>query len=236
MTSNVKKRTILRVINNSVMLSSILIFSLTLRSIPFLHSNFKPYSWDGLAIVYGAQKLVETGSLHPDLIQQSGYSPIEYVRRKPYYPISQIVLAAIYNMLSLLNVNIKMYELIVYMALLFNLFIIILIYLNVSEATNNSKLGILGAFFAAVCPTITREIVWCTINILMGYILALIFIFSIIKYNKSQNRKWIFIAIISLFILPSIHFLTFIVMFLSINDSVLYLYSTNLLLLSLSSK
>jgi hypothetical protein len=196
-----------------ILLIIVIFLSSVFRLIPFLESDFKPYSWDGLSIVYGAQRLLENGTFTPDILQQSGYSPIEYVRRKPYYPFSQLLLVHFHIFISNFF-GVKLYNSIVFLSLILNIVILLLIYFNIALMTENKKLATLGALIAAIFPTSTRDIIWCTLFSLLGYIIILLSLLSLMIYVKFRKIIGLVLSLIFVFALsPIIHLLTSIVLF-----------------------
>lgn len=190
-------------------------FSILFRLKPFLESDFRPYSWDGLSIVYGAQSLIEKGKFVPDTIQQSGYSPIEYSRRKAYYPISQIFLALSYKIISFFG-KIEYYNLIVYLSLLLYILLLIVAFFVEIEITENLNLSTLGVFFIAMSPALTRDLTWCTLFSLKGYLIVFFSLFCLAKYFKMGKNVWLLLFfILSFLVLPLVHMLTSVILIFS---------------------
>jgi hypothetical protein len=201
---------------SSILLFFIILFSIVFRSIPFFKSNFRPYSWDALSVVYGSDKLLNDGKLHPDLIQQSGYSPIEYINREPYYPVSQIILIILNNIFTILNIKINLYNLIVFFSIFLNSLLILIFYKNIKRIYYNDELSILGAFFLSFCPTITRDVLWSTIFTLLAYNILFASLYFMILYHQNNDKKNLIPIPIFLFLLYRIHFLTFTIFFSSL--------------------
>ena len=110
----------------------LVLFSFTFRFIPFIESDIRPYIWDSLSIINGSEAYIETGSLQPDIIQHSGYSPTEFSKRGPYYPLIQIGLAFIRSNLTKFGFSIQTYELVVFISLFLNILLIDIFDLNMN--------------------------------------------------------------------------------------------------------
>jgi len=202
----------------------LVLFSFTFRFIPFIESDIRPYIWDSLSIINGSEAYIETGSLQPDIIQHSGYSPTEFSKRGPYYPLIQIGLAFIRSNLTKFGFSIQTYELVVFISLFLNILLILSSFFIFKEITENTNLSIIGVFFISICLTITRDIIWCTIPSLLGYLIAFLIILGVIKYIKSKSIVWIVISILLFVSLSLIHLLTFSILLLSL---VLFLILNN---------
>ncbi len=204
-------------IKTLIFLILVLFLSVTVRSVVLINddrgliSRGIPQNEDALAVIYGTMNLDRNGEFAQNIIHD-GYHPSLYaVSPPPYYPIAQIIL---FN-LNVFTRN-EPYEYLTFISIFLATLLSLFAFILVRIIYKNDSFALFSAFLTATITVVARDVVWSTIHTLQGYLMLLLILFGIWKYDKTKKRKWIVFIFFMFISLSYIHLLSFVIIFLSL--------------------
>jgi len=175
----------------------VFLFSVVVRMIPFLISDFLPPAWDPVRLSENVEYIIRNG--RPELSVGTFSNQI--------YPFSEILVFFFYDFTQIVP-----YRLMVIMSIFLGGLISIFAFITVRAMGGNNNHALFSAFFASVFTTDLRMVTFATIFTISGQILFWTILWGIQKYNGVKSKMCLVLLFFLGIALALIHQLTFFVM------------------------